>query len=86
MATSTQAYRVMRESAAQHRLDVVPASGFTPFVGREDEVGPLVDCCQQSTKGLGRVAVIRGEAGIGKSRLVRVLQEHLAADPHTKIL
>jgi predicted ATPase/class 3 adenylate cyclase len=86
MAAPLQAYRVVRESAAQHRLDVVPTSGLTPFVGREHEVGLLVACWEQAKEGRGRVAVIQGEAGIGKSRLVRVLQEHLAAEPHTEMV
>jgi predicted ATPase len=70
----------------QHHLDVVTASGLTPFVGREPEVGLLVACWEQAQEGLGRVAVIQGEAGIGKSRLVRVLHEYLAAEPHTELV
>jgi len=86
MATPLQVYRVVRESETQHRLDVVSASSLTPFVGREHEVGLLVECWEQAKEGRGRIAVIQGEAGIGKSRLVRVLQEHLAAGPHTPIV
>jgi predicted ATPase len=86
MATSLQAYRVVRESEAYHRLDVVTTSGLTPFVGREHELGLLMECWEQAQEGRGRIAVIRGEAGIGKSRLVRVLQEHLAAESPTEIV
>jgi len=86
LATPLQVYRVVEESGAQHRLDVVTSSGLTPFVGREHEVGLLVACWEQAQEGLGRVVVIQGEAGIGKSRLVRVLQEHLAAEPHTEMV
>ncbi len=86
MATPLQAYRVVRASEAQHRLDVVTTSGFTPFVGREHELGLLRECWEQAKEGRGRIAVIRGEAGIGKSRLVRVLQESLAAEPPTEMV
>jgi class 3 adenylate cyclase/DNA-binding winged helix-turn-helix (wHTH) protein/predicted ATPase len=86
MATPLQAYRVVRESEAQHRLDVVTTGGLTPFVGREHELGLLVECWEQAKEGRGRIAVINGEAGIGKSRLVRVLQEHLAAEPPTEMV
>jgi class 3 adenylate cyclase len=71
-------YRVVEESAAQSRLDVAGASGLTPLVGREHEVGLLRERWAQSRDGLGQVVLLSGEAGIGKSRLVRVLTERVA--------
>jgi class 3 adenylate cyclase/predicted ATPase len=85
VATPLQAYRVVQDSGAISHLDAATAKGLTPLVGREHEVGLLVECWGHATAGLGRVAVISGEAGIGKSRLVRVLQKRLAAEPHTQI-
>src|SRR5262249_48223448 len=41
-------YRVVEESAAQSRLDVAGASGLTPLVGREHEVGLLRERWAQS--------------------------------------
>jgi class 3 adenylate cyclase len=68
-------YQVLGESAAQSRLDVAGATGLTPLVGREAEVTLLQERWAQSTDGLGQIVVLSGEAGIGKSRLVRVLTE-----------
>src|SRR5215475_11015846 len=75
LETPMHAYQVLGESAAQSRLDVVGATGLTPLVGREHEVGLLRERWAQSQDGLGQVVLISGEAGIGKSRLVRVLAE-----------
>jgi hypothetical protein len=75
--TPLQVYCVVGESAAQSRLDVVGATGLTPLVGREPEVGLLQERWAQSTDGLGQVVLLSGEAGIGKSRLVHVLTEHV---------
>src|SRR5215813_13564278 len=62
-------YRVVGASAAQSRLDVAVATGLTPLVGREHEVGLLRERWAQSKDGLGQVVLLSGEAGIGKSRL-----------------
>jgi class 3 adenylate cyclase len=72
-------YQVTGESAAQSRLDVAGVTGLTPLVGREAEVMLLQERWTQSTDGRGQVVVLSGEAGIGKSRLVRVLTERVVA-------
>jgi hypothetical protein len=40
-------YRVVGESGAQSRLDVATPKGLTPLVGREQEIGLLLDCWSQ---------------------------------------
>ena len=81
--TPVQVYRVLGTSGAQSRLDVVSPRGLTPLVGREAEVALLRERWAQARDGLGQVVLLSGEAGIGKSRLVQVLQEHVAAEPHS---
>jgi len=78
-------YRVLRESGAQSRLDTVSAGGLTPLVGREREVDLLLERWEDAKRGLGQVVVLNGEAGIGKSRLVRAVQDHLAGEPYTRL-
>src|SRR5262249_11787590 len=55
-------------------------TGLTPLVGRDQEVRLLLERWAQVKDGLGQVVLLSGEAGIGKSRLVQVLKEHVAAE------
>jgi len=50
-------------------------------VGREQEVGLLLERWAKVKDGFGQVVLLSGEVGIGKSRLVEVLKEHVATDP-----
>ena len=47
-----------------------PAAAAEPFVGREGELDALVAVAGAAAAGQGRVAVVSGEPGIGKTRLV----------------
>jgi TOMM system kinase/cyclase fusion protein len=76
-------YCVLRESGAQGRLDIAQPRGLTPLVGREQEVGLLLERWEQAKSGQGQVILLSGDAGIGKSRLVQMLKEHVANQPHT---
>src|SRR5207244_4231587 len=59
----------------------VGSTGWTPLVGREQEIKLLLERWAQVKEGVGQVVLLRGEAGIGKSRLVQVLKEHVATEP-----
>src|SRR5262245_37415004 len=51
-----------------------------PLVGREEESGLLLRRWNESKAGLGQVVLVSGEAGIGKSALVRALRAHVRAE------
>jgi class 3 adenylate cyclase len=74
-------YRVLYESMARSRLEAAGSAGMTLLVGREPEIGLLLERWAQVKDGLGQVVLLSGEAGIGKSRLVQVLKEHVATGP-----
>ena len=79
-----QLYRVVRPSGVRGRLEAAAAArGLTPFVGREDELRLLMNRWERALDGEGQVALIIGEAGIGKSRLVQRFHEQIAGTPHT---
>lgn len=70
-------YRVSgpRPELQDHRPARLPA--LTPLVGREDELDALQRHWDQTRVGEGRLVVVSGEAGMGKSRLVREFRHHL---------
>jgi len=77
-------YRVLGASGVHSRLEVAQTRGLTPLVGREQEVGLLLEQWEQVKAGHGQVVLLTGDAGIGKSRLVQVLKDHVAHEPHTR--
>jgi predicted ATPase len=84
VAEALHVYRVLQESGARGRLDVAVTRGLTPLVGRESEVALLLERWAQVKAGHGHVILLTGDAGIGKSRLVQVLKDHVANEPHVR--
>jgi class 3 adenylate cyclase/tetratricopeptide (TPR) repeat protein len=70
-------HRVLRPTGAVGRLEVAAARKLTPIVNRESELQLLTEAWQQAESGHGAIGHLTGEAGIGKSRLVRTLIEGL---------
>ena len=68
VAEPVSVYQILRESAAQSRLEIAGSSGLTPLVGRDAEVTLLLERWAQSAAGQGQVVLLSGEAGIGKSQ------------------
>src|SRR5262249_36846419 len=77
-------YRVLGASGVHNRLEVAQTRGLTPLVGREQEVGILVERWEQVKAGQGQVVLLSGDAGIAKSRLVQMLKEHVTNEPHVR--
>ncbi len=72
------AYRALREKELASRIEWAGPGELTPLVGRDREVGLLLDRWELVEEGRGQVVLLSGEPGIGKSRLVHVLEEHVA--------
>jgi class 3 adenylate cyclase/predicted ATPase len=81
---SMHIYQVLRESGATSRLDIAQPRGLTPLVGRESEVTLLFERWEQAKSGQGQVVLLTGDAGIGKSRLVQVLKDHVTNEHHVR--
>jgi class 3 adenylate cyclase/predicted ATPase len=72
-------------STARILLDPV-TTALPPIVGREQETGLLFERWQRINEGMGQAVLLSGDAGIGKSRLVKILEEHVAQDPQAWLM
>src|SRR5262249_34602287 len=66
--------RVLRARHVSSPLEAAESAGLTPLVGRDLELGILQDRWEKAREGMGQVVLLAGEAGFGKSRLVRELR------------
>lgn len=73
-------YHVLHEGTAKSRIDAAVVTGLTPMVGREQELDLLLTHWEGAKAGEGHVLLLHGEPGVGKSRLVRTLKEHISRE------
>ncbi|MDI3283253.1 AAA family ATPase [Polyangium sp. 15x6] len=78
-----ETYQVSDESGAKSRIEGMTTGRLTPMVGRDLELGLMLDRWARVEEGSGQLLLISGEAGIGKSRLTRVFRDRLETSPHT---
>jgi class 3 adenylate cyclase len=75
-------WKVLGASTIESRFAAAHAATAGPIVGRERELTFLYDCWQRATRGDGHVALVVGEAGMGKSRLLEAIAERVGQEPH----
>ena len=80
VSTPMTLYRVVRASGGGRRGG---ARALTPLVGREEELDLLTRRWDRARKGEGQLALIVGEPGLGKSRLMEEFHGRLGETPHT---
>jgi predicted ATPase/class 3 adenylate cyclase len=83
LGTSVAVYRVVRQHPPRSAPDPQAKVGRTPLIGRQQEMDQLLNGWESAKTGAGQVIVLSGEAGIGKSRLLQALKEHIANTAHT---
>jgi class 3 adenylate cyclase/tetratricopeptide (TPR) repeat protein len=84
IARPVPAWVVLRASSVESRFEALRFAA-TSLVGREEEIEVLKRRWQSAKAGEGRVVLLSGEAGIGKSRLLAGLIEMLRSEPHTTL-
>ncbi len=67
------------------RSEAVYARALMPIVGRGEDLDLLLRWWQRAKAGDGRVVLLSGEAGIGKSRLLAAMEERLVGEPHVSL-
>jgi class 3 adenylate cyclase len=80
MSAPMTLYRVVRASGGGRRGG---ARVLTPLVGRGEELDLLARRWDRARKSEGQLALIVGEPGLGKSRLMDELHGRLGETPHT---
>jgi class 3 adenylate cyclase/predicted ATPase len=84
LASPVHLWQVLRPGDVANRF-LARRAAHTPIVGRVDEIELLLRRWQQAKTDEGRVVLISGEPGIGKSRLVRALEERIGNAPHLRL-
>ena len=73
------AWEVIGEGV-ESRFDALHGHALAELVGREEELSLLLRRWEQAKAGAGRVMLVTGEPGIGKSRLVHAVQERVGSE------
>ena len=77
---------VLREGMIASRFEALRGLDASPLVGRGEELDFLLRRWEQATHGNGRVVLLTGDGGIGKSRIARALQDRLTEQPHMALV
>lgn len=77
IADPEAAHLVLGLRADDHLSRLGDLAALMPMVGRQAEIDRLNLCWRRTAPGARRVAVVRADAGMGKSRLVREFRQQL---------
>ncbi|MGI8553605.1 MAG: ATP-binding protein, partial [Dehalococcoidia bacterium] len=83
ISRAIELYRVRGETEVDNRLDA--GRRLVPLLGRNDELQQLAEIWNRASAGDGQAVLVNGEAGIGKSRLVRALRTDVIGENSLRI-
>src|SRR5215471_593552 len=81
-AQPVQVCQVLGASGVESRFEAMHKTKLPPLFGREEEIELLLRRWRHATQEEGRVVVLTGEPGIGKSHVALALEERLQNEPH----
>ena len=76
-AQPIELFRVQGVAEARSAIDAAMPAGLSPLTGRDLEISLLKERWEQAQDGMGQVVLLIGEPGLGKSRLVYALKQHV---------
>jgi class 3 adenylate cyclase/tetratricopeptide (TPR) repeat protein len=77
VAQPIEIFQVRGLAKTRAAIEALGPAGLTPLTGRDHEVSLLKERWEQAQEGMGQVVLLIGEPGLGKSRLVHTLKEHV---------
>jgi class 3 adenylate cyclase/tetratricopeptide (TPR) repeat protein len=69
-STDLNVLKISGKAEVDRRIDAAARRGLVSFVGRESALAELFDAADQARAGEANALVLRGEPGIGKTRLI----------------
>ncbi len=81
-ARPISASQVLGTSGVESHFEAMHANKLPPLFGREEEIDLLLRRWRQATQEEGRVVVLMGEPGIGKSHIAMALDTRLQSESH----
>jgi class 3 adenylate cyclase/tetratricopeptide (TPR) repeat protein len=75
-------WQVLGPTGVASRFEAMHKTKLPPLFGREEEIELLLRRWRHATQGEGRVVLLTGEPGIGKSHIALALGERLQSEPH----
>jgi TOMM system kinase/cyclase fusion protein len=81
MGPTVGCYRYVGQATVGTHTPTSRLSPDPPMVGRRDELDTMSEAWASAQRAAGSLFLVTGEAGIGKSRLVRALRQRIEAEP-----
>jgi len=86
LANAITSYQVIE--SIDNKNNIIDASGRTTskIIGREHEVNILISHWNEAIQGCGRISIVSGDAGIGKSRLLKACRDQINSDDYQLVV